>query len=151
LGFSLRYFFCSRMCGFSEWIKNRGVHSNSRQYEVNLECFCNILHGSDGVWARMGEKACEQHMEGVHHIIRRAWLGNLYKLVFRCAIILTKCRSMNAMSAHNSSIMFFECRPRNLAFRRPWEDELIANSMHDLARYAAFWEGGIYHARLALG
>jgi len=44
------------MCGFSEWIKNRGVRSNSRQYEVNLECFSSILHGSDGVWARMGEK-----------------------------------------------------------------------------------------------
>lgn len=34
---------------------------------------------------------------------RRAWLGNLYELVLCCATILTKCRSMNAMSAHRSS------------------------------------------------
>jgi hypothetical protein len=58
----------------------------------------------------------------------RVWLGNLYKSVFCCAIVLTKCRSMNAMSMHRISIM---------------EDELTAGSMHDLARYEAFWEDGL--------
>jgi hypothetical protein len=73
------------MCGFSEWIKNRGVRSNSRGYEVNLEC--NILHGSDGVWAKTGGKPVNSMWKEYTASLGRVWLGNLYELVLCCATI----------------------------------------------------------------
>lgn len=138
------------MCGFSEWIKNRGVRSNSRQYEVNLECFCSILHGSDGVWARMGEKPVNSMWKEYTTSLGEFWLGNLYKLVFCCAIILTKCRSMNAMSAHRSSMIFFRMSPSHSCALSVLENEFIASSMHGLARYEAMGRR-IDRAKLALG
>jgi hypothetical protein len=115
-----------------------GVRSNSQRYGVELECFCNILHGSDGVWAQTGGKPVKSMWKEYTTSFRRVWLGNLYELVLCCATILTKCRSMNAMSAHRGGIIFFELSSSLSCILSVLEDVLNASSIHDLARYKGF-------------
>ena len=87
------------MCGFSEWTNNRWSTLELSTIGVELECFCNILHGSDGVWAQTGGKPVKSMWKEYTTSFRRVWLGNLYELVLCCANTY-EMQIMNAMNAH---------------------------------------------------